>query len=341
MKIDAGKVKDYLIENTDKIGLLLEHAGFDNIHEIRNEYRCAWAEGLSADTVKVNILDLHSAAYSMDIKGDIIHLIQEKKKLPFVTTLKYICEVCGINGEMVKPKYDVTLPFGAYFKKIGKIKDDDYIEITTYSNDYLELYGIVPNMQFYKDGISIETMEKFKCGYDTLTNRWTVNWRDIDENLIGIMGRINGRANSNEPKWFPIIPFQKSHALFGLFENKQEIKEKKTIVIFESEKSVMQCDTFGFNCAVALGGNSLSRWQVNTIRSLFPDKIIIALDQDLPVEHSIKLANQLKLDGMYSNTVQYIQDVEGKYLRKGRKESPSDLGKDVFQKLLSECTYDL
>lgn len=341
MQIDADKIKEWLIEHYEVVDELLESAGFDQVNLINNEYRCAWGEGLNPTAVKVNIDTMAAVAYSMGVYGDIFTLLQEKMKSGFHSVLNHVCDVCKINKLDVKSDIQVELPFGAYYKKFTKQYKDEYIDLPTYDNHILDVLGTVPNLQFYKDNISVETMEKFKCGYDTISNRWTVNWLNEQGELIGIMGRLNGTPNEYEAKWFPVIPFPKNQALYGLYENMEVIKKHKTLVIFESEKSVLQCDSFGFNCSVALGGNSLSRWQVNTIKSLFLDKIIIAMDQDLEVERSIELAKQLEMPPGYENTIQYIYDKDGVYLKKGRKESPSDLGKEVFQKLLSECTYDL
>lgn len=337
-KIEAYKVKEYIIDNPDLIPVLLNRAGFSDIEEYKaDEYRCAWEDGLNPTAVSVNVDTLTSHAYSMNVSGDIISLIQEKMKLSFHSTLKYICEVCNIKLDDMQPDFEVELPFGGYYKNIGKLINDDYEELKVYPSEILTTYGNVVSLKFYKDMIDELSHNKYGVGYDTCTDRITVPWFNLKNELIGIMGRKNGDLNEGEAKWFPVIPFPKSQVLFGLNENYNVIKEKSTMIIFESEKSPMQCSSFGLNTCVALGGNSLSKWHVNTIKSMFLDDIIIAMDEGLDEEHSRKLAEQLKMDGFFKNRCSYIYDRENKYMKKGSKISPSDAGIEVFKSLMKEC----
>lgn len=336
--IDAYKIKQYLMDNPDQIPLLLSRVGFADIERYNeNEFRCAWDDGLNPMAVRVKIDDLSAQAFSMNVKGDIIQLIREKMKLPFYRTLEFICETCLIDKKQMEQDYKVELPFGGYYKNISKIKNNTYDDLPIIPESDLDVYGVVPNMRFYKDNISIETMEKFKIGYDTCTDRISVSWRNEQGDCIGLMGRLNRKCKDGEAKWFPIVPFPKSQALYGLYENKESIKEASTMFIFESEKGCLQCSSYGLNLGISLGGNSLSKWQVNTIKSLFIDKIIVCLDEGLEESHSKQLAEQLKMDGFFRNRCGYIYDSENKYLKKGSKHSPTDLGKEVFKSLVKEC----
>lgn len=336
--MDVYKIKEYLMDNLDQIPLLLYRAGFADIEEYNNnEFRCAWDDGLNPMAVRVKIDDLTAQAFSMNVKGDIITLIQEKMKLSFYRTLDFICEVCLIDKKQMEQDYIVELPFGGYYKNIAKIRNNTYDDLPIIPELDLKVYGVVPNMRFYKDNISIETMERYKIGYDTCTDRISVCWRNEKGDCVGIMGRLNREHKDSESKWFPIIPFPKNQTLYGLYENKKSIKEVSTLFIFESEKGTMQLSSMGLNLGISLGGNSLSKWQINTIKSLFTDRVIVCLDEGLEEEHSKQLAEQLKMDGFFKNKSGYIFDLENKYLKKGSKNSPTDLGKDVFKSLVKEC----
>ena len=52
-------------------------------------------------------------------------------------------------------------------------------------------------------------------------------------------------------------------------------------MIFESEKSVLQCASYGYNNAVALGSNNLSEHQAKLILQLNPEHIIFMLDNNI------------------------------------------------------------
>ena len=100
----------------------------------------------------------------------------------------------------------------------------------------------------------------------------------------------------------------------------------------------MQCHSFGCNIALATSGCHISDTQAKHIKSMFLPKIILAYDEGLSQEDIIAEAEKLKMDNqIYKNQVGYIYDREHKYLPEGSKSSPSDLGKEVFSKLVKEC----
>lgn len=336
--LEVMKVKEFIIDNPDQIPLLLHRAGFSDIDEYNNrEYRCAWEDGYNPTAVRVKIDDLSASAFSMNVKGDLITLLREKLKLGHNKTLNWICDTCLIDKNTMKQDYEIELPFGGFYRKITRIKNYKYDDLITIPEKELCIYGCVPAMKFYKDNISVEVMEKFGVGYDSLTERITVPWKDWKSGeCVGIMGRLNRELKEGEAKWFPISSFPKSQALFGLYENKDYIKEANTLFIFESEKGTLQLASYGMNLGISLGGNSLSQWQVNVIKSMFIDNIIVCLDEGLEESHSKQLAEQLKSTNFYRNRCGYVWDNDNTYLRKEMHESPTDRGKDIFKKIIKE-----
>ena len=78
----------------------------------------------------------------------------------------------------------------------------------------------------------------------------------------------------------------------------------------------------------------MSQFQANNIKSLFPNIIIVALDEGLDEEVSVHMAEQLKMDSLYSNKVGYIYDKNNLILPKGSKLAPADLHKDDLSRLM-------
>ena len=75
--MDILELKSKLSNDTDKIILLLEKSGFNNIHVANTKYiRCGYEDGF--DSVSVNIETLSSICFSKNINGDIFTLIQNK-----------------------------------------------------------------------------------------------------------------------------------------------------------------------------------------------------------------------------------------------------------------------
>lgn len=321
------------------IELVLEKAGFCDISDEYSggdEYRCARAEGKNPTAVRVNKDTLQSQCFSTNLKGDLITLVQNKLNLTFPKTIEFISKV--VNFEEVEQR-EYQLPFGGFYTQLQSFRANEPVELTLYDESLLENYFVMPNIMFYQDGISEDTQYKYNISYDIATDRIVVAWRSLTGELVGLMGRKNRRnVDEGENKWFPIVSFPKSKTLFGFSENYNFIQEKGLVIVSESEKGTLQLDTMGLHCGVSLGGSNLSEFQANNIKSLFPQKIIIALDEGLDEEVPRYMAEQLKIGKYFKNEVGYIYDKNGLYLPTGSKMSPTDLPKGDFKSLLKNHT---
>lgn len=331
-------LKEEIKDNDELINLILEDVGFTDISDEfnqGNEFRCAWEEGGNPTSVRISKSTLSANCFSRGIKGDIITLVQEKLNVSFSKALNRISKI--INYEDVN--VEVSLPFGGFFNEILSVVDDDNGDIQTYDESILNEYLILPSERFLNDGICYDIQERYKIGYDVCTGRIIVPWRNLSGELVGIMGRLNKELiEDHENKWFPIIPFQKSKTIFGFCENYNAIQHASFVMIGESEKFPMALSSNGIDLGLGLGGSSLSQFQANNIKSLFPKRILVCMDEGLDEDISREIAKQLKIDTFFENEVGYIYDAENKYLPKGSKMSPSDLPLEVMKKLITECT---
>jgi hypothetical protein len=337
--MDVYALKNYIIDNPEYIELILEKTGFHYIddNKTKGEYRCARESGRNPTSVKVNKKTLSATCFSTNLKGDLITLVQSKLYTSFPSTIKKVAEIIDFQDTGIQEEY--SLPFGGFYKKIAKLRDDEFFDLETYSEDILNRFEIVPNMLFYEDGILPEVQNKFKIGYDAVTGRISVPWRSFSGEIVGVMGRLNKKELTDEDvKWFPILPFPKSKTLYGFVENYNAILEKKFVMIGESEKFALQTGSKGLNVGIGLGGSFMSELQANHIKSLFPEVIIVAMDEGLSEEHSYEIAKQLKSDKYYKNKVGYIFDKDNIYMPKDSKIAPSDLDKNTMKLLTENCT---
>lgn len=335
--MDIYQLKEYIIDNPDLIGLILEKTGFHDVDDDFNhgmEYRCALEEGKNPTAVRVLKDNLYATCFSTNLKGDLITLVQDKLQTTFPKAIKTIADIINFKDTDV---IEYQLPFGGFFKNIMKLSSIEPIDIETYPESILDQFEMKPNTMFLEDGISVDVQNKFKISYDFITNRIAVPWRSFEGELIGVMGRLNKREiDDNESKWMPIIPFAKSKTLFGYSQNYRTIQENGICLIGESEKFPLQLESKGLAVGLGLGGSNLSEIQANHVKSLFPKKTIIMLDEGLEEEHSRELAKQLKMNNYYKNNVGYVYDKDRKYLPE--KYSPADLDKETLNKLIKECT---
>ncbi len=122
---------------------------------------------------------------------------------------------------------------------------------------------------------------------------------------------------------------------YGIDKNKESIKEYKKCIIFEAEKSVLKMDSiYGNNPSVAVGGSSVSEYQLNLLKVNGCEKVYLAFDRE-----GEKWEN--KLNKICQKIVNFnlecyiIEDKNGKYL--DLKESPADKGREIFEILLKEA----
>lgn len=330
-------MKEYLKNNPEQIEKILSYYNYHSINITDKEIRCAKPNGDNPSGCRIKLNDNLSATdFTTSYNGDLFSLVATHTGLTYGEVIKTVKTMLGGKVEgSYQPEEEVL--FDGFF-------DDLYIpyeseEEVTYDESILDRYnnGYKWNMRFLKDGILPSSQVKFKIGFDEDSNRITIPWRDYYGKLIGVITRIDSDEMTNF-KYLPLIPFPKHKYLYGLYQNKEYIKESKEVYIFEAEKSVMLGDSLGYRNFLSLGGNNVSELQVEQILKLGVNKIIICLDEGLDTEIIKKDIKTIK-DCLFMRDckVGFILDKNNKYLPKGSKSSPIDLGKEIFLKLCNEC----
>ena len=329
------ELKKQLLENPENICTLLEEFDFAHITLKRNEIRFARnSDGGHNIRIRLNDEYLNVTDYVNSIHTDIISYIIKEKHTDFRSVLSAIKRILNLSDDW-RPQ-SRRLIFGGVYEHIIHRTDSSP---KTYDESILDEYLKVPNERFQRDNISLEAQMKFGIGYDVGTDRITIPIRDQHGSLMGIKGRRNYETdNKEDPKYLYLVPCQMSKTLFGYSTNYSSMYGR-TIMIFESEKSVLQCASYGYHNAVALGSNSLSEYQAKMILSLNPQKVIFMLDSDLPLENTKRNIDMLR-------SVATMRDLQINYfdwtecLELPAKASPSDEGKEVLEYILAENIKD-
>lgn len=330
-------MKEYLKNNPEQIEKILSYYGYHSINITDKEIRCAKIDGNNPSGCRIKLNDNLSATdFTTSYNGDLFSLIATHTDLTYgeiINTIKTMTNK-KVNGHHKKEVgifddffNDIYLPYNEHGEKV------------IYDPSILDQYSKYKwNLRFLKDGILPSSQVKFGIGFDEESNRITIPWRGSDGELIGIIGRIDSDEKTNY-KYLPLVVFEKHKFLYGLYENKEYIKKSKEVFIFESEKSVMLGDTLGYKNFVSLGGNTLSTLQVEMLLRLGVERFIIALDESLDIEIIKKNIKTIKDCCFMRDDVKIgvILDKENKYMKKGSKVSPVDRGKEIFEKLKSEC----
>lgn len=273
--------------------------------------------------------------------------------------------------ELIKRRYEMLNIQYDFFKDIVlKVADknsfgmeDSLVE--TYESDYdkykrkepvvdlQEIKASILNIfiEFYtpeweQNGISIEAMKTFNILYSVPQNKIIIPHYDKDNRLIGIRGRALNPEDIKVGKYMPIQIADKiynhplGYNLYGLNLNKENIRKKKMGIIFEAEKSVLQYETmFGRenNIAVAVCGSNITNYQFQLLRQAGAERILIAFDKEGQTwkekeKHHEKIKKLCKRNS--NNCLMgYLYDKPNLL---NLKDSPTDRGKEIFQRLYRE-----
>ena len=332
------EIKKQLLSNHDALISLLTEFGFCNINIRNNEVRFARNEqgGKNIRIKLVNNDYLMVTDFVHGYRKDIISYIIEEKNTDFKTVLTTIKRLLNFTDDWRPPSKKRSLFGGCYEGIIHKTS----APIKVYDESILEKYLNIGNTKFLQDGISLNVQREFHIGYSVEDDRITIPIYSPNGELMGVKGRRNySTDNENDPKYLYLVPCQMSRTLYGFSENYSHMYGG-TIMVFESEKSVLQCASYGYNNAVALGGNNLSEHQAKMLLSLNPKRVIFMLDSDLPLEQTKRNADALKSACVMRDLQIYYFDWT-ECLDLSAKSSPSDEGKEVLEIILKENIKDI
>lgn len=233
-----------------------------------------------------------------------------------------------------------------WLKKIQR-KESIVPQLNNINESILNYFDKLYPSSWYEEGISIETMEKYKIMFYPEVYQTIIPHYKEDGSLIGIRSRNWRKDLVKKAKYIPTYIGETSYnhplrySLYGLYQNKETIKKKKKVMIVEGEKSCLLSDTFygEDNFVVALCGSNLSKYQLKLLLDLGVEEVIIALDKDYfftdTEEYESYMKKVMRIARMttpYCRTY-HLTDTQGIL---GLKESPLDVGKEDLEKLMKK-----
>ncbi len=263
--------------------------------------------------------------------GDVFTFLEKYEGMTFLEALEYLAERVGVKLEKYQPSkrdlkrkrlleiMDLASEFYAWIlneHSLGK-KAQDYLkqrQIFSETRQNFKL-GYAPrswrslsDFLIKKKGYRLEELEmvglvirKGKSYYDRFRGRLMFPLRDVRGRVVGFSGRVL-EAEVKEAKYInspETVLYAKRKMLYGLFENKQAIKQKDQIVLVEGEMDMLASWQAGVRNVVAIKGSAFTEEQAQLIKR-YTTNIVMALDADRAGEEAIKraveIADQLDLN---------------------------------------------
>ena len=304
--------------------------------------------------------DLFKCYTDCDCAFDIFELtikvaqIQSNRKIDLNDAVRYLATKFNIVIALDDTE-DIGLADWQYLIAYDKINDiptaNQVPQLKEYDKRILEPLAINPNYltPWINDHIKPEILAHAQIGYNFSTDQISIPHFDKDGRFIGLRGRTMVKEDAERfGKYRPMIinKQQYNHSLglnlYNLNNSKDNIKRMGKAIVFESEKSTLQFQSyFGLenDISVACCGSNVSSYQMQLLIDAGAQEIIIAFDrqfQELGDNEFKRLkAKLLNLHKKYKNEV-LVSFIFDKHLITSYKASPTDEGPEKFMQLFKE-----
>lgn len=273
------------------------------------------------------------------------------------SAMKWICEQLNIPfdfTEEVKQVNTNIYKWQNYLLKYTKNKS-----ITTnqvYDKSVLNYLTPCYYEPWLIEGMTKETLDKFDIRWYDYLKQVVIPVFDEEGNFIGTHCRnTNPDLVNLGLKYIPLklldgteYKFQMGLVLYGLNMNKADIERTRTVILFESPKSVMLMDGFyDYNISVGMFGMNLQKAKLKLLLKYGVNKFVIALDrqyQNVTIDGEYTkefLKYREKVDRIIDVIKPYAQEIsvvwdndEDRLL--DYKDAPCDKGKEVWEKLYKQ-----
>ena len=323
------EIKKELLDNPEKLKELLEYFNFYNVHIHQSYISFGRAQDTSKKSIVIRLEKndyLYVTDYARNISKDLFSYISEQRLVDFKDIIGVVRNILGVDDfGLFNESRGI---FGGFYEKIRKRSE---YSVRTYDESILDKYIPLANKRFVDDNISIAAQQFFGVRYDVESQGIVIPIYNQIGELIGAKVRCNYEVQDGEMKYYYLIPCQASQTLYGYSQNYNYLTNN-IIYIYEAEKSIMQCFSYGIRNCVALGSGSISRKQVRMLLELNPKKIIFMHDVGYDLENILRNINMVKNYSRFSEVELGYWDFFDRLY--DNKVSASDLGKKDLLRIM-------
>ena len=336
--MDIRELKEEIL-NREVISDILSEIGCHHVQDRGEYFSCGNPDGDNPRAIVVYKNEYISCTnYTRQITknrraADIFDLISYVQDCSFAEAMKFVCNLVGLDYYGENTDIPESLQIIKLLKQMSAGEDDEEdTPVKPISDKILSYYLPYGNKMWENEGISLQTQSDFKISYDPYSNYIAIPIYDSVGSLVGVKGRYLGEPDERHSRFIYLEKCNKSKILYGLWENKEYIKNSKTLIIVESEKGVLKLAELGLRNVVATGGKCISKYQIELITRTGWTPLL-ALDKDCDDNELQNIANMF-MDGI---SVYAIIDKQNLL---DEKESPMD-NPDNWNILYKECIFKL
>ena len=232
------------------------------------------------------------------------------------------------------------------YEENNLLKQQEKIIDFKFYDEHILKYLPKPKIPMWlNEGITQEIMTHVEIAFDPVNWGIVIPHRDPAGRLIGIRERTLIKEEEENGKYKPaILNYQMyNHPLgfnlYNLNNSKDNIRKIKKAIIFEGEKSCLKyASYFGIenDISVAVCGSSLTNYQIQLLKELDVEEIIIAFDKQFKEigDNEFKgwTKKLIEINKKYSSIIS-ISFMFDKWDMLDYKDSPIDKNKEIFLEL--------
>lgn len=273
--------------------------------------------------------------HSCHVGGNILNWLMVFEHMKFSDAVKKVGELAGVDIDKIKTSEIIT-----YFKQLKKLAENSNpkpIERAILPESYLDQFDHEEQPEeWLQEGISPEAMKAYGVCVDRSANRICYPIYDNNDNLIAVKGRSR-YENYKEMRLQKYINYQRIQTtdfFLGMKQNREIIKEQKSVILFEGIKSGMKLYSWGeINNWLACETSRINEAQVKILIGMHIKDVIIAFDRDVEMSEIRQCTTILR---RFCNVYVVRDRYNENRLLPGDKDSPVDAGEDVWLQLYSE-----
>lgn len=281
---------------------------------------------------------------------DIIGLCQKRlalldKPCTFLDAVQFIIDIANLKVDSFSRQASNVYTYDwSELEKFVRIKKGGSA-LTTYDKSILDQLDNILPQPWIDEGISIETMEKYKIGFYPRLNCTTIPCFNREGELIGLRCRHWMQDEIENGKYRPLslldgttYKFPTNQVFYGLNYNAIAIEQNKTVWLGESEKFVQKLDSWygEINLSLGMFGKNLGLNRRNHLLKMGVEKVIYVPDCDYIGKGDEAYAQWEKEIFSFAKQFQGYCDVEIVYDNLGllgAKENATDRDKETWEKL--------
>ena len=327
--------KEQLDEMAEKVDIVEYIGRTEELYRKGKNYFCCCPFHKGDDTPSLCIYPESNSWYCFGCgaKKSIYDWIMKYNNISFREAIEEVAAMTGTD--IIECVESESIGLLKELKKTKEHKKKEVVtrEILDFKKDYLDKYLDKLPEEWLEEDMTEEALKTYNIRIDPNANRIVYPVMDEEGNFIGVKGRTR-LENYKELGLSKYINYQKIGTV-DYFQGWQQallnIKNEKSVIIFEGIKSCIKAYGWGIKNTVAAETSKLSDGQLQLLIKTAIPEIIIGFDSDQKFNDII---NNDKIQMLKKFTK--VSIITDRKKRLGEKMAPVDMGEIIFRRLLDQ-----